>query len=63
MVEFKPKDIKILPFHVLWPPDFMTITFNRGIFLVKKANETLLFHPPLFPIEMQPSAYRSEAEK
>lgn len=63
MAEFKLKDIKVLPFHVLWPPDFMTITFNRGIFLVKKANEALLLHRPLFAIEMLPSAYRSEAEK
>lgn len=63
MAELRLKDIQILPFHVLWAPDFMTVTFNRGIFVVKKANEALLFHPPLFPIEKLPSAYRSEAEK
>lgn len=54
MAELRLKDIQILPFHVLWTPDFMTITFNRGIFLVKKQMKPFYSILPYFPLKCYP---------
>lgn len=54
MSELRLKDIHILPFHVLQTPDFMTITFNRGIFLIKKQMKAFYSILPYFPLKCYP---------
>lgn len=54
MAELRLKGIQILPFHVLWAPDFMTITFNRGLFLVKKQMKPFYSILPHFPFKCYP---------
>lgn len=49
------KDIQILAFHVLRAPDFMTITFNTGIFLLKKQMKPLNSILPYFPLKCYPA--------